>query len=110
MAQQGKRGGLGQIGGSALNPPAYQCEEWISETKQKAEQGDVGAQISLGFYYAHRKYEGTLSEYSKKGTLYEYDYNEELFAPPLDMEESHKWFRKAAEQGNRYAADMLRLQ
>ena len=98
-----KEAGWNKSGASVLNPPEYQCEEWLSETKRKAEQGDANAQYMLGQYYSHRKYEGVISEYTKRGTLYEHDYNEENFAPPLDMEEALKWFRKAAEQGHGFA-------
>jgi TPR repeat protein len=68
-------------GGAEVNEPTFESKESL-DAFDKANQGNAEAQMQLGWMY-----------YSGEGV-------------PRNYVESHKWYRKAAEQGNKDALEM----
>ena len=95
----------------------------FNDTKKAAEQGDAGAQFSLGLWYALGTVKGVPKNHVEAAKWYrkaaEQGHAEaQIFlglmymkkkniGVPKDHTEAAKWFRKAAEQGKPYAQYLL---
>lgn len=102
----------------ALSPDSEECQ-YVQELEQKAEQGDEGAQFSLGSWYAEGRYVKPdyklaikwLEKAGKQGSDfsyfilgYHYNYGENF---PLSRQKALEWYRKAAELGDSSTQEIL---
>ncbi|TAL27429.1 MAG: sel1 repeat family protein [Alphaproteobacteria bacterium] len=82
----------------------------LPQIKADAEQGDAAAQLRLGKYYSRIASEAygyeSFQEY-QNGTMNFNPPETHLSKVPQILEESAKWYRKAAEQGNAEAQNYL---